>query len=105
MSPSADTMATVWMPAYFSAALAGRARQSVTSAVATILSMRRYYSAMTIMATAAAAITAVESQPRMRKVGPAANAPIFLRLVATSIIATIIGTAIRPLTTALQNSA
>ena len=57
------------------------------------------------MTAVAAAITAVEIQPSVPSTGPIRNLPIFLRWLATYIIAIIIGTAITPLRTALQYSA
>src|SRR6185437_8500595 len=57
------------------------------------------------IATVAPAMTAVESQPRPARPILAVNWPISFRLPTTTIIATINGTAMTPLTTALQNSA
>src|SRR6185436_13362635 len=57
------------------------------------------------MVPVAAAMIPVDNQPRPPKNQPARNLPILRRLVATSIKAAIIGTAITPLSTALQYSA
>jgi hypothetical protein len=50
-------------------------------------------------------MTAVEAQPNVFNNGPAVNSPISFLLLTTYIIANIIGTAITPFTTALQNNA
>ena len=57
------------------------------------------------MATAAAVTTAVAAQPSTSCQGDATNRPISLRRLAMIIIATMIGTTMTPLTTALHNSA
>ena len=59
----------------------------------------------TNIATAATAIISVVSQPNTRWVRVATNPPICLELDATIIMATMTGTTITPLMTALQNSA
>jgi hypothetical protein len=50
-------------------------------------------------------MTAIEAQPNVFNNGPAVNSPISFLLLTTYIIANIIGTAITPFTTALQNNA
>ena len=57
------------------------------------------------MPTAARAIAAVESQPRLASNGLSVNWPITRVREAISMIMTMIGTAATPLITALQNSA
>ena len=57
------------------------------------------------MVMAAAAMMAVQSQPSPPSTQPARNSPILTRLDATNISAAIIGTAMTPLSTALQYSA
>ena len=57
------------------------------------------------MAMAAAAITAVASQPIVFSQGPSVNWPITRWREAKSMIRIMIGTAVTPLITALQNNA
>ena len=57
------------------------------------------------MVMVAAAITAADSQPSPPNTRPTVNLPILRLLPATIIIAAIIGTAITPFSTAVQNNA
>ena len=60
---------------------------------------------LTNIPTAAAVITAVASQPSPFSHGPSVNWPMTFEREPSSMIITMIGTAVTPLMTALQNNA
>jgi hypothetical protein len=64
-----------------------------------------YRIAVTTIATAAAAMTAVASQPMIRRLAAIVKPPIIAVFEVMSIIIAITGTATTPLITALKNSA